>query len=64
MCMFCAAIPVIATTGVVLDRNQRRKMQAQGRPLPRLRPFPLLTVGAILLLIIGSALSHFFYLRL
>lgn len=58
MCMFCAAIPVTAATGVALDSKQRRKHQAQGRPERRVRPIPLLTAFAILLLMIGSVFFH------
>lgn len=58
MCMFCAAIPVAAATGVALDSKQRHKHQAQGHPSRRIRPIPLLTAITILLLMIGSFFIH------
>ena len=58
MCMFCAAIPITATAGVALDSKQRQKHRADGYPAPRLRPLPLLTAFAILLLMIGSVFFH------
>ena len=58
MCMFCAAIPVTAATGVALESKQRHRHQAQGQPSRRIRPIPLLTAFAILLLMIGSVLIH------
>jgi len=63
MCMFCAAIPVTAATGAALDSKQRHKHQAQGRLSRRIRPIPLLTVFAIVLLMIGSVFFHLKFLR-
>lgn len=64
MCMFCAAIPVTAATGLAMDSKQRRAIQRQGRPAPRIRPFPLLTAFAILLMMIGSVIFHIKFPRL
>jgi len=58
MCMFCVAIPVTATIGVVMDTEQRKKQQAEGRPGRRVRPILLAMVLIILLLMIASAYSH------
>jgi hypothetical protein len=64
MCMFCAAIPVAAATGVSLDSKQRRCLQAQGRESPRLRPVLLLTGLVLLFLMAGSVIFHTYYPRL
>lgn len=61
MCMFCAAVPVAAATGVALDNKQKQKQRAEGRTGPRLRPIPLMTAAAILLLLLGSAFFHLRY---
>jgi hypothetical protein len=58
MCMFCAAIPMTAATGLSMDSKQRKSLQQKGRPAPRVRPFPLITVAAILLLSVGSVFYH------
>ncbi len=61
MCMFCAAIPVAAASGTSLDNKQRKKAMAQGRTPKRIRPFMLLTIIMILLLLIGSTIVHLRY---
>jgi hypothetical protein len=64
MCMFCAAVPVAAATGVSLDNKQRKNTQTQGRTPKRIRPFKLLTMVVIILLLIGSAIVHLRYYQL
>jgi len=58
MCMFCAAVPMTATFGVVMDNKQRKNQQAKGRSVGRFRPILLATVFIILLLMIASAYFH------
>ncbi|MCS7010414.1 MAG: hypothetical protein NZL98_03475 [Anaerolineales bacterium] len=58
MCMFCAAIPTAAATGVMLDSQQRRSRQKRGLPPQRVRPFAVLTVLTLLILAVGSAVFH------
>jgi hypothetical protein len=58
MCMFCAAVPMAATFGVVMDNKQRKNQQAKGRSVGSIRPILLSTVFIILLLMIASAYFH------
>ncbi len=61
MCMFCAAIPVAATTGVVLNGKQleaKRQVEAAGVEKPEVKPIMQITAGVIVLLFIGSATYH------
>ena len=61
MCMFCAAIPVAATTGVALNVKQleaKRQAQAAGVEKPEVKPVMQITMGVIVLLFIGSATYH------
>ncbi|HEX2698541.1 MAG TPA: hypothetical protein VHM28_12595 [Anaerolineales bacterium] len=59
--MFCAAIPVAATTGVVLNGKQleaKRQAEAAGVEEPETKPIMPITTGIIFLLMIGSATYH------
>jgi hypothetical protein len=59
--MFCAAIPVAATTGVVINNKQlqaRREAQAAGVEDPKLKPVMVVTAGVIFLLLAGSVTYH------
>lgn len=58
MCMFCAAIPTAAATGVMLDSHQRKARQKRGLPPQRVRPFVILTPLVLALLVVGSAVYH------
>jgi hypothetical protein len=61
MCMFCAAIPVAATTGVALHGKQlEAKKQARAAGVENLKTKPIMpvTAGVIVLLMIGSATYH------
>lgn len=58
MCMFCAAIPTAAATGVALDSRQRKSRQKKGLPPQRVRPFAALTALVVFLLAIGLAVFH------
>ena len=61
MCMFCAAIPVAATTGVALNGKQleaKRQAQAAGVEKPEVKPVMQITMGVFVLLFIGSATYH------
>jgi hypothetical protein len=61
MCMFCAAIPVAATTGVTLNGKQlkaKREAETAGVEKPEVKPIMLITMGVIVLLFIGSATYH------
>jgi hypothetical protein len=61
MCMFCAAIPVAATTGVALHGKQleaKKQAQAAGAETPKAKPIMPVTAGVIVLLMIGSVTYH------
>ncbi len=61
MCVFCAAIPVAATTGIHLNGKQlQAKQQAQtaGVDEPPAKPIIKITAGVVFLLLIGSVTYH------
>ncbi len=61
MCMFCAAIPVAATTGVALNGKQlqaRREAEEAGAESPESKPIMKITAGIVVLLLIGSVTYH------
>ena len=64
MCMFCAAIPVAATTGVSLNNKQlkaKRESQASDVEEPqelKTKPIMTITAGVVVLLLIGSVTYH------
>ena len=58
MCMFCAAVPVAAATGTSLDNKQRKNPQALGTTPTRLRPYKVLTIVVLFLLVVGSVIVH------
>ena len=61
MCMFCAAIPVAATTGITLNGKQleaKRQADAAGVEKPETKPIMQVTVGVVILLFIGSVTYH------
>ncbi len=61
MCVFCAAIPVAATTGVALNNKQlqaKREAQAAGVEDPPVKPVMRITAGVVFLLLIGSVTYH------
>ena len=61
MCVFCAAIPVAATTGVALNGKQleaKRQTETAGVEKPEVKPIMQITMGVIVLLFIGSATYH------
>ncbi len=66
MCMFCAAIPVAATTGVSLNNKQlkaRRETQVQSDDVEepkelKTKPIMTVTAGVVVLLLIGSVTYH------
>ena len=61
MCMFCAAIPVAATTGVALNGKQlqaKRDAKAAGVENPEVKPIMQITAGVVFLLLIGSVTYH------
>jgi hypothetical protein len=60
MCMFCAAIPITATAGTVLDSKDRQKRKNLGLPSKRIRPMLVLTLIALTLLMAGSIVFHIF----
>jgi hypothetical protein len=61
MCMFCAAVPVAAATGTSLDNKQRKQAQAQGTTPKRLRPYKIMTLIVIFMLVVGSVIIHMRY---
>ncbi len=61
MCMFCAAIPVAATTGVTLNSKQlaaKRQAESAGVEKPETKPIMQVTAGVLVLLLIGSVTYH------
>jgi hypothetical protein len=61
MCVFCAAIPVAAATGVTVHGKQlaaKHEAAAAGVARPTTKPVMQITAGVILLLMIGSATYH------
>lgn len=61
MCVFCAAIPVAATTGVHFNAKQlqdKRAAQAAGVEKPALKPIMQITGGVVFLLLVGSVTYH------
>ncbi len=61
MCIFCAAIPVAATTGVALNGKQlqaRREAEGAGAEKPEQKPVMRITAGVVFLLLIGSVTYH------
>ena len=61
MCVFCAAIPVAAATGVALNNKQlhaRQQAEAAGAQGPQPRPIMKITGGIVFLLLIGSVTYH------
>ena len=61
MCMFCAAIPVAATTGVALNSKQleaKRQAESAGVERPETKPIMQVTAGVLVLLLIGSVTYH------
>jgi len=59
--MFCAAIPVAATTGVTLNSKQlkaKRQAVSAGVEKPETKPIMQVTVGVLVLLLICSATYH------
>ena len=61
MCMFCAAIPLAATTGVTLNSRQlkeKREAEAAGVEEPKIKPIMTITAGVVVLLFVGSVTYH------
>lgn len=62
MCMFCAAVPTVATLGLAVRGEQRRKIQeaaARGEPLPRpIVPAGKATAVALAAIIVASVVYH------
>jgi len=61
MCLFCAAIPVAATTGVTLNGKQieaKRKAESEGSEKPANKPVMAITAGVVVVLMIGSVTYH------
>jgi hypothetical protein len=61
MCIFCAAIPVAATTGVALNGKQleaKRQAKSAGVEKPETKPIMQVTAGVVVVLMIGSATYH------
>ena len=61
MCVFCAAIPVAASTGIALNGKQvqaKRQAESAGIEKPKIKPIMQVTAGVIMLLMVGSATYH------
>ena len=61
MCVFCAAIPIAATTGITLNSKQiqvKRQAENAGAEKPKTKPIMQITAGIVVLLIVGSATYH------
>ena len=62
MCMFCAAIPVAATTGIALNGKQlkaKRQAESAGVEKPKTKPIMQVTAGVLVVLLIGSVTYHY-----
>jgi hypothetical protein len=61
MCVFCAAIPIAASTGIALNGKQvqaKRQAESAGIEKPKIKPIMQVTAGVIVLLMVGSATYH------
>jgi hypothetical protein len=61
MCMFCAAIPVAASTGVAFNGRQlqaKRQAKSAGVEKPQTKPIIPITAGVVVVLMIGSITYH------
>ena len=61
MCVFCAAIPVAATTGITLNGKQieaKKRAELSGADKPASRPIMQITAGVVVVLMIGSVTYH------
>ena len=61
MCMFCAAIPIAATTGITLNGKQieaKKKAESTGAEKPATKPIMQITAGVVIVLMIGSVTYH------
>jgi hypothetical protein len=61
MCVFCAAVPFVATAGAVLNGKQREKIDratAEGDKAPPARPIKKLTAAATGTLMMASIAYH------
>ena len=61
MCMFCAAIPMAATTGITLNGKQieaKKKAESTGAEKPATKPIMQITAGVVIVLMIGSVTYH------
>jgi hypothetical protein len=58
MCICCVAVPVVAATGLSLDKKQRKSAEAKETTAKRTHPFLVLTVITIFLLNAGSVIIH------
>jgi hypothetical protein len=57
MCVFCAAIPATAVSGLALDQEVKKRNPKKRYPF-YLRPFIVLTILAVLLLMAASVFFH------
>ncbi len=57
MCVICAAIPTTVAVGITLDKKSQQKKRARVTPF-YLRPFIILTIFAVLMLMAISILFH------
>ena len=57
MCVFCVAIPATAVSGLALDQEVRKKNPNKRLPF-YMRPYIVLTILAILLLLAASLFFH------
>lgn len=62
MCMFCAAVPTVATLGLAARAEQQRKIKeavAHGEPLPHvILPAGKATAVALVAIIVTSIVYH------
>jgi hypothetical protein len=59
--MFCAAIPVVATTGITFNGKQieaKKKAESAGTEKPSTKPIMQITAGVVIVLMIGSVTYH------
>ena len=62
MCVFCAAVPTVATLGLAARAEQKRKAQeavARGEPPPRpIAPAGKATAAALAAIVVAAVVYH------
>ncbi len=56
MCMFCAAVPVAGALGAKFNADQKRNNSPESGKTEK--PVPAITLGVMVLLLMGSVVYH------